>query len=209
MIFIATLGFDEKFALRAILRRGLSNGDKIFVIAPKRDDPRAEKAYTSLKQMIERLAQVKIQRIRIDSENMPKAIAQLRSFLSEIMKSKESVVLNVSGGQRIVIVELLAAALSLGAYDFELEIETEDSSTVVSIPLRIMAKLDTDFTDMKIMEKLYDSPKTLGEISLETKVNRSTVWRRLNKLIELGLVEKSNGKYKLTDIGKSRIYNVE
>ncbi|MCD6089598.1 CRISPR locus-related DNA-binding protein [Candidatus Bathyarchaeota archaeon] len=206
MILITTLGFDEKFALRAILRRGLKAGDRIIVVVPEKDDPRAEKAFSTLQQIVCRsMPEVSIEKLRIPSQDFSKAVSFLRKLALDVLRSGEKIVLNVSGGQRIIILELLAAFLSVGAYEAELEVESEDSSTIAVLPLRIMAKIGLDREDTMILEALAQSSKKFSDICSTLSMSRSSVWRRLKKLVELGLVEKVEKRYKLTELGYSRI----
>ena len=206
MILITTLGFDEKFALRAILRRGLKAGDRIIVVVPEKNDPRAEKAFSTLQQIVCRsLPEISIEKLRVPSQDFSRAVSLLRRLALDVLRGGEKIALNVSGGQRIIILELLAAFLSVGAYEAELEVESEDSSTIAVLPLRIMAKIDLDREDAMILEALAQSSRKFSDICSILSMSRSSVWRRLKKLVELGLVEKVEKRYKLTELGYSRI----
>ncbi|ADB57891.1 winged helix-turn-helix domain-containing protein [Archaeoglobus profundus] len=61
---------------------------------------------------------------------------------------------------------------------------------------------------IKILKALKDGAKTQKELTFETFVDRTIVYRRLKEFKEVGLVEKTfdkedeNVKYKLTDLGR-------
>jgi hypothetical protein len=42
MIIVVTIGFEEKFALRAVTRRGATENDEIVVLMAKDGDERSE-----------------------------------------------------------------------------------------------------------------------------------------------------------------------
>ncbi|MEM1742877.1 MAG: CRISPR-associated CARF protein Csa3 [Nitrososphaerota archaeon] len=206
MILIITLGFAEKFALRAIFRHGLKANDKILILMPEKSDPRAEKAFSIIQQIVgNSFPEVSIEKIYIPSQDFPKAVSVLRKLALNVLREGEKVILNISGGQRIVILELLTGFLSVDARNVEVEIESEDSSTMAIFPLEMMRKMDLDQEDIKILEILAQSPKNFNQICLILNLSKSSVWRRLRKLMELGLIEKKEKTYQLTELGYSRI----
>lgn len=206
MRLISTLGFDERFTLRAIFRRGLKVGDKIVIVMPEKNDPRAEKAFSTLQQIISNsIPEVKIEKIYIPSHDFARSVSFLRKIALMFLQDEKKVVLSLSGGQRIVILELLAAFLSIGAREVEVEIESEDLSMTSIFPLGMMMKIDLDQEDIKILESLVESPKKLSQIYSILNMSKSSTWRRLKRLIEFGLIERAKKMYKLTDLGLSRL----
>lgn len=206
MIMIITLGFDEKFALRTIFRHGLKPNDKILILIPEKTDPRAEKAFSTIQQVVGKsFPEVSIEKIYIPSQDFPKAVSFLRKLALNVLREGEKVILNVSGGQRIVILELLVGFLSVEAHNVEVEIESEDSSTMAIFPLEMMRRIDLDQEDLKILETLTRSPKKFSQICLILNLSRSSAWRRLKKLLDLGLIEKKEKMYQLTELGYTRI----
>jgi CRISPR-associated protein Csa3 len=208
MIIVMTLGFDEKFALRAIFRRGLRAGDRVIFVVPEDEDPRAEKAFSTLQQIVFRsIPEVYVERFRIPVRDFPKAVSLIRRLALSLLRSSEKVILNLSGGQRIAILEVLAGFLSCGAGDVEVEVESEDSSTLATFPLIMMRNIELDHEDANILKILTQAPRRFNEIQSAAGISKSSTWRRLKKLIDLGLVEKVDDKYKLTELGQSRIIN--
>jgi len=206
MILLVTLGFDEKFALRAIFRRGLRAGDKVIFVVPEDEDPRAEKAFSTIQQIIYRsIPEVSIERFRVPVKEFSKAVSLMRKLALSLLRSGEKIVLNLSGGQRIVILGVLAGFLSCGASDVEVEVESEDSSALATFPLMIMENIKLDHEDIRILEVLAKSPKRFGEVHSVVGISKSSAWRKLKKLTDLGLIEKVDEEYRLTELGESRI----
>jgi CRISPR-associated protein Csa3 len=208
MILVMTLGFDEKFALRAIFRRGLRSGDRVIFVVPEDEDPRADRAFSTIQQIVFRsVPEVSVERFRIPVRDFPKAVSLIRRLALSLLRSGEKVVLNLSGGQRIAILEVLAGFLSCGAGEVEVEVESEDSSTLATFPLIMMTNIGLDHEDVNILKILTQAPRRFNEIQSAAGISKSSTWRRLKKLMDLGLVEKVDNKYKLTELGQSRIIN--
>lgn len=201
-----TLGFDEKFALRAIFRRGLRAGDRVIFIVPEDEDPRADKAFSFLQQIIfKSIPEASVERFSIPARDFPRAVSLIRKLALSLLRSGDKLVLNLSGGQRIVILETLAGFLSCGAGNIEVEVESEDSSTLITFPLMVMSNIELDHGDVRILEALAQFPKRFGEIHSAIGLSKSSTWRKLKRLMDLGLVKKVDDKYMITEFGQSRI----
>ncbi|MFZ8849495.1 MAG: CRISPR locus-related DNA-binding protein, partial [Thermoproteota archaeon] len=75
MIIFATLGFDEKFIIRDIFRRGIKDGAKLLVFTSSADS-RVEEAFTTLKTTFMSM-QLKIEKYTINIEDPFSAIQKL------------------------------------------------------------------------------------------------------------------------------------
>lgn len=200
-VIVASLGFEERFLLRAVVRRGVRESDKIVVFMPERGDPRGEKAFQTLRELVEKaFPQVEVVRHEVNIQDFYGAVSMIKGILSGLAL-EGNLVLNLSGGQRLLILEILAAALSLGI-NAELEVETEDSSSCISVPLKVMRPLELDNVDREILRRAAET----GEVRLKDleylNVPKATLWRKLNRLAEEGLLEKDRDKYKLSDLGR-------
>ncbi|MEM1659268.1 MAG: CRISPR-associated CARF protein Csa3 [Candidatus Jordarchaeales archaeon] len=198
-VIVASLGFEERFLLRAVVRRGVRERDKVVVFMPERGDPRGEKAFQTLRELVEKaFPQVEVIKYEVDVQDFYGAVGKIRGILKELALEGD-LVFNLSGGQRLLILEILAAALSLGV-NAELEVETEDSSGYVAVPLKVMHPLDVDNVDQEILRRAVSGVrlKDLEHLS----VSKATLWRKLKRLTEEGLLEMDRDKYKLSDLGR-------
>jgi CRISPR-associated protein Csa3 len=197
MIIIITLGFDEKFALRAITRRGLKPEDEILIVMSKPFDERAEKAFQNFTNILEKAFQKpKITRINVEAKKLDEAISTL---LQEFLKRREvKFVINLSGGLRALITEVLISALIL-KINGEVEVELEDSSGLISFPLEILYSLNLDEVD-KVLLNSIKGEENFSTISRKLNISKTTVWRRIKRLQKLGVI-KQNHKISLTKLG--------
>lgn len=207
MILIVTLGFEEKFALRAMMRRGIKEGDKLIALLPQKGDPRGEKAFLTLKQtLLNMLPKLEVEKIEINVQDPYGAISSLRKILKSLSLKGDELILNISGGQRLLIIETLAAALSLNLGNLKFELETEDSSLYFTSSLDIMLPMDLDKLDLEILKKIAEKGIIkLTDLLDKIEIPKTTLWRKLNRLAELKLLEKDKDNYILSDLGRSRV----
>ncbi|MEM1985315.1 MAG: CRISPR-associated CARF protein Csa3 [Nitrososphaeria archaeon] len=199
MILVITLGFDEKFALRSVARRGLRGDDEIFVILPKPVDERAERAYMHFSEILSRMFQnLKIIRFEVDCRNFLGSLVDLINAFKE--RKMDRFVFCLSGGFRALILEVLLAANFLGL-DGDVEIEFEDSSSVVSFPLRWCRRLILDDVEKKVLVGVRDGVGTVSDLVRVTGLSKVTVWRKVRALESGGFLERRGKVYVLTGLG--------
>jgi CRISPR-associated protein Csa3 len=212
---ILTLGFDEKFAIRALMRAAPLGGDEVIVIIPSTSDERSKKALDSLKNFCNTIG------ITIDVREVPvakpeEAIATIYKVCSQKLKERRSLHFNLSGGMRALILETMAAALAVARQmprimsDTKVEIELENFSGVAEFTLShfmlsLPGSLDLDILAC-IKESEASKRATLDIITSAAGIPRSTVYRRLLDLQERGYVRaERQGRrvvYSLTDLGR-------
>ena len=205
---ILTLGFDEKFCYRAILRHGLKEGDKIILITASLVD-KVKEAYEWIKKFIEKSygRDIGVELIEINVKNLEE------SFIKIIKKLKElegyEIILNLSGGMRALLAIVLISLTLYPIRNIKIEIELEDFSGIVEIPQEffqikeIGAKLAKERREilLKIKEGCFD----VKSLSKSLKKDESTIRRHIYVLNKLGLVEitrKKPMKIKLSKLGE-------
>ena len=204
MIIFATLGFDEKFIIRDILRRGIKEEAKLLIFTSS-EDPRVEEAYTTLKTTFMSI-QLKIEKYTINIEDSFSAISEIRNIILENIKEHSEIIFNLSGGQRILLSYILSVIAS-ERINCEIVMISEDSSFQVSLPSKIFFAKQIDPLSLEIVKMLKEKPLKAGEILKklggDETIGRTTIWRRLKWLIKEGIVEYDNKtkRYKLTNTG--------
>jgi CRISPR locus-related DNA-binding protein len=204
MILVSTLGFDEKFALRSVLRNSLSPKDEIYLILPRGNEPRVAKAINNLREIVERgFSDVKVQTFEIPLESFSGAVSRVRNLMKNFHDQR--IVINLSGGQRVVLLIVLAAILSLDI-EAKIEIETEDSGLLFEFPIGMLKPTRLDELDGKILKIIADvSAVTMNELASRLMISKTSAWRRLERLKTSGLLCRNQRKaYSLTDLGRSR-----
>ena len=146
---ILTLGFDERFCFRALLRHEIKEGDEIVLITAGLVD-KVKKAYEWIKTVVERSYDVKIKLIEIDVKNLMKAILDVVNLLDEY--KDWNVIVNLSGGMRILTIIMLFALTIKSMRHIKVEIELEDLSALIEIPtqLFVVGDVKSKLTNEKI-----------------------------------------------------------
>ena len=202
---ILTLGFDERFCFRAILRHGIKEGDEVVLITAGLVD-RVKKAYEWIKTVVERSYDVEVKLIEVDVKNLMKAILDVVKILDEY--KDWNVIVNLSGGMRILTIIMLFALTIKPMRHIKVEIELEDLSALIEIPTQLFAVGDvkSKLTNEKIeILKLISRFEEVKEIVKVLGKDASTVRRHIASLVEMGLVsveKRKPLKVKLTDFGE-------
>jgi len=202
---ILTLGFDEKFCFRALLRHEIKEGDEIVLITAGLVD-KVKKAYEWIKTVVERSYDVKIKLIEIDVKNLMKAILDVVNLLDEY--KDWNVIVNLSGGMRILTIIMLFALTIKSMRHIKVEIELEDLSALIEIPtqLFVVGDVKSKLTNEKIeILKLISQFEEVKKIVEVLGKDASTIRRHIASLVEMGLVnveKRKPLKVKLTDFGE-------
>ncbi|MEM4334169.1 MAG: CRISPR-associated CARF protein Csa3, partial [Nitrososphaerota archaeon] len=127
MIIAFTMGFDERFAVRAMLRHGVGKDDDVTVLTPMhRSDERGVKAIEALEEFVKRYINGEgVSRYEVDVDDFNKAVPYLANLFRSWMK--RPIIINLSGGMRLLIVETLVASI-MSNLPITVELETEDGA---------------------------------------------------------------------------------
>jgi CRISPR locus-related DNA-binding protein len=122
--------------------------------------------------------------------------------------AERPIILNLSGGMRLLVVEALCAAL-ISRVPMTIEVESEDGKALVAFSTDDLSLPEIDELDRRIMESLAHGVRTLDPLLERLGISKPTVWRRLRRLERAGMVKLSKGRRKeiavdLTERG--RIY---
>lgn len=201
---IATLGFDEKFCYRAILRHGIKEGDEIILITAERVE-KVEKAYEWIRKLIQTSFsdKVEIKLIQIDFKSFESSIRQVVEILNN---AEGKVIVNLSGGMRVLIAIVLLACIFV-SNKAKIEIETEDFSAIVEIPNALISLIKSKPSEihLEILKRIKEGSKTVEEIAKKLEKDESTIRRHLLELEAKGLVVAEKRKpivVKLTNLAR-------
>ena len=108
-LLVSSVGFEEKFLLRAFLWRGRSQISGVLLVKPLGDNEKVKKAIDSFNNL---LKEVSVQ-LNILEINYLDYVSSVSSISKWIKSSKyTSFVLSLSSGMRIVNLEILSAFLT-------------------------------------------------------------------------------------------------
>jgi len=188
-VLILTLGFDEKFCYRAILRHGISEGDKIILITAGLVD-KVKKAYEWIKSFVERSYNVEVRLIEVNVRDFVKAIQTVTNLLEEFRDY--DLIVNLSGGMRALLIIMLFALLLKPIKNVKLEIELEDFSGLIEIPqaLLLLPEIRSNISGerMEILRLIAQGLSDVKSLAEKLKRDESTIRRHISALEELGLV---------------------
>lgn len=197
---IATLGFDEKFCYRAILRHGIKEGDEIILMTAEIVE-KVEKAYEWIKKLIQSSYsdKVVVQLIEVDVKSPVDAIKKVAEIIE---KAEGKIIVNLSGGMRaLVIIALLACIMNPKV---NIEIETEDFSSLLEIPNSLLSLVKSKLSDsnMEIILAIRDGLRTVHEIAKSVRKDESTVRRQIQELEKMGLIAVEKRKPLVVNLTK-------
>jgi len=192
---IATLGFDEKFTVRALMRHA-GRFKKLYVVTAHPLEERAEKALSTVREFALRyIGGVELRTVTVDPQKPAEAVAEIKKkiFLQDLASEY---IINISGGMRALVFELvLAAVLSRIKGVFEIELENFKGLVTVPVEYFMIQPLSTE--EYKIVKVLVSMGQaTAEELRAHTGIPRSTLYRYLKELVNRGVVnvEKVNKK---------------
>lgn len=207
LVLFATLGFDEKFAARCLMRSSSLVSKIVVITAPPVDEysrSRLENAWEALAKIARDYANIDVERFEVkDPGNFWRSVDELREKMYAELSASEGLILCLSGGLRALVVEALAAAVTLpmdAAVDkVYVEVELENFSGIARFNIaqvqRLMQLTEPEYRIFKILATR--GPQRLGQLASTLGRPRSTVYRMLQKLEKLGLVKKEpDGTYK-------------
>jgi len=209
MIIVSTLGFDERPVLRALSETGFKGVEKILLIRPLDDDPRAVKAVSEIKKIasIAGLRDEDIISYRVDPRHFWESVSIIYDLLDKTAGETDNAVLLLGGGLRALIIETYTAFLLLSSskrsrYIVRIDLETGDYTVVVP-GAEIILNTMLNPLERRVLEIIKEKPgASLTDVSDMLVKPTSTIHRVLKRLLEKGLVEKRNRKYYLTSSGR-------
>ena len=191
---INTVGFDEKFCYRAILRHGIKERDKVILITGKKVD-RVVKACEWVQQLLRNSYgdQVEVEVIEINVDNVVGSIKTLKSKIEELEDFR--VIVNLSGGMRAITVIVLLACL-MSSKGVRLELETEDFETIVVLPEELLKLIKTPIGNDKVevLRLISEGCNGVVEIANRLEKDPSTIRRHIAALEKMGLVKVEKRK---------------
>jgi CRISPR-associated protein Csa3 len=143
----------------------------------------------------------------LEPVNIDRPVMEVYSILKrELEGVKERLELFLTGGPRIMVVSTLLAALLLPPeYSRKVKAVVEGEAFTASLEVDIgtLQKLLTlDHIERRILLTLLEHQQglTAPRIAIISKTPRTSTYRKLHSLENLGLVEKADGKYKLVEM---------
>ncbi len=187
-----TLGFDERFCFRAILRHSVEEGDKVVLLTASFVD-RVKKAYEQIKAFLTTsYRNIDLELMQIDVYDLFGSLERVASKLNELDRY-DKVIVNVSGGMRILAIIVLLALMIRPMRNLKLEIELEDFSTVINIPAELLRlaniKAELSKEKVKLLKLVAEGKNDVKSLAECLKKDESTIRRHISDLERLKLIK--------------------
>ncbi len=205
-LLVFTLGFDERFAVRSIIRHGLDSGDKVLLITSSPVVDRVRRAYAVVEDFIRKYCsdRVLLELFEVDASKFVSAVHDVKSKLVNELTRYDGAVINLTGGLRSLVLVVYTALMLIPRDVTErksvmMEVEYEDGSALVRIPSDVVSAIKASHElgeeRRRVLRALIGRGElTVQELAEELKLDCSTVRRHLYYLEEAGLVEVSRGR---------------
>jgi len=191
---LTTIGFDEKFCYRAILRHGIKEGDVVVLITGKIVE-RVQKACEWVQQLLRTSygEKAKVEIVELDVKNVLNSIKTVSSKIEEL--EGYDIIVNLSGGMRALIAIVLLACIK-SSKPVRVEIETEDFESLIEIPEKLLSLVKTTVGEdkMEVLRAIASGCREAGKIAAKLGKDASTVRRHIAALEKMGLVEVEKRK---------------
>jgi len=180
---------DEKFAVKALLRH---HSERMRVVAIVPEGYQEDRALSVLNDFVKRYVNEEgVELVKVPIGDFHGSVLTLaRAFRSW---AERPIILNLSGGMRLLVAEALCAAL-ISRVPMTIEVESEDGKALAAFSTDDLSFSEIDEVDRQIMESLARGDKTLGSLSERLGISKATVWRRLRRLERAGMVNLSKGR---------------
>lgn len=207
---IMTLGFEPGplvSSLASHAAEGFTPKAKIIVLTPNFPDERAERAWRQLQNIFDMMKlgelEVSLRRYTIDLSDFSKAVQQIKSLLSEFKDKR--IQISLTGGMRALILATFTAYLLTEWREApKIEVSLEGRGIMLKVP-NIASILTPLINERKAALLRIMSPGRVyrsGELWRLFGRDRSTLYRYLRTLCELGLIERVDRGFRLTRLGE-------
>jgi CRISPR locus-related DNA-binding protein len=202
--FIATIGWTEWPVTSALLKYGLSKGDRIILLFPEKRDERSRAVVNDVRSFVSKFAPgVEVSEVPVAVHDPAVAIAELTRLIS---RERGELIVNLSGGMRALVIETMLALTLLRVRDLTVELRTEDKVDI-QIPRiwgTFMGLSPKEEGVLKVMGER--APLSLSDLAAALKVSMAKAHRLSEHLERLGAItSKRVGKERrmeLTPMGR-------
>lgn len=203
-VFISPLGFDTSHILSLIVKYGIEEEDRINLLMSSKTDERADSAFKSVEEMIHKIdSRITVKRILLDHSDFPDMIVTSIKAIKNASKEDcdTSVIVNLSGGPREILVALTIASVSL--------VPKIAQVTCYSDVSRQLSKIDLPYftsplqgRELAVLRDIKDyGPTSISDIAERMQISESSISRYCTRLLSIGVIDlAAKGKRKFARI---------
>lgn len=199
-VYMTPLGFDTSHVLSLIVKYGIEAGDGIIVLTSDAVDERAESAFKSVEKMVHTInAGIAIRRIQLDhcdfSGMILTCIEALKGILCDTPGA--SIIVNLSGGPREILVALTVASVSHAPYVTQFASYSDVSRQLSEIDLPYLTS-PLRGRERAVLKDIQDfGPTSISDIAKRLQISESSASRYCARLLSHRLIDQTaRGKSK-------------
>jgi len=200
---IVTFGWTETPVIGAAVRHGLEPGDRIILLKPADSDERSERAINDLRVFLRNIPGIELIEREVDVSDFVSTIMSIKKII-ENEKIGRDIIVNLSGGMRILV--LATYLVSLFMKNVNVEIESENRKVRLMLPSIDMiqvSRLKSNHIRLLSLLGLFGGTCLVKDLINASKMSRSTFYAHTKDLKKMGLIERvsKRGILKITDKG--------
>lgn len=186
---MVTLGYTEWPVVSSLVKHGLEPGDRIVTIVPSKSDARSSAAIQEIRNFLSKFSPgVSLEVLTVDVVKFEQAVATILKRLFKEKKEGRNVIVNLSGGMRILILEAYTALVLSGAGAAVSEIVTEDKQELVLPTLSTVGVFSLlKESDLRVLEAAKNSESVVALAKI-ARLPLATAYRRVVALEKMGLL---------------------
>jgi CRISPR locus-related DNA-binding protein len=171
--------------------------DKLILLADIKGGKTQKDAVAKIKEAIGEV--VKIELYQTEVYDIPKVAKKCIDLLDK-QSEKDEIVVNVSSGRKTKMVGLLFACYLRPKLVKKIVYVIEETNEIITFP---KMSLQINKNQRKVLERISRKDfKTIEQLSKKTKISRPMIYRHLDELMGMDLVEKTDEGYVMTDGGR-------
>lgn len=184
---VSNLGFDADHILRALVDHDIEGRDGILLFRPERDDPRGNGAIEEIEGVTEKMyGNLQVEVEFVDPRDFESAVVSIKRSIDQ---SSGDIILNLSGGDRALLVAITVASMYLSK-DIE-GVSTFSDAFLERIPVSMpTVERGMEESDRRILEALKEGAETCSEVSKRIGLSPSSVSRRMERLEDNGYLKR-------------------
>ncbi len=189
------MGFDEKFAVRFLLRHKIHQNDVIILITTEgyKTNSKIITAINTLRNLTN--SWVDKDHFVILTVDLKKNFLEWAKSIHDVLDSyePESIKALLSGGMRaIIIMTFVALQKYTKSRTINIEIDFENLESYIKIPLHVL-RLEKSIEFLKILKVVQENPGiSIREIARRMDISAPTISRKVKELKRLGLLVPDN-----------------
>jgi len=192
-VLIATV-FGHQPVMRTVAKYGV---DKLILLADAGGGNIQAEALSKIKEAIGDVVQIEVHQTEI--YDIPEVARKCVELLDK-QSDKDEIIVNVSSGRKTKMVGLLFACYLRPELVSRIVYVIEETNEIITFPKMSFRIGENQRVALEEIEK--KEFKTVQDLAKRTGISRPMLYRHLEELLKMDLIEKTEKGYEITDAGR-------